>query len=156
LRINKKNYFNSGGYWPALGIGAVIGLMFLVRYNNIFAALIWPFVLLGNNRFGSGRARSWKRITLAYAVSVVLIIGFKIWPDFLNPHPGYAFLSGVYCQVYPVSFYVERGTVYSYFVWGRLGADLYCTIYSYWPYCFILFPVSTKKTAIDMFDAYGG
>ncbi len=103
LKTNKKDSLNSRGYWAAFGIGIVIGLMFLVRLNNIIAAFVWPLVLLGNNRFDVRKARFWKTISLTYAVSAVLIIGFKVIPDFLNPHQGYG-MFGSLTQVYSPSF----------------------------------------------------
>ena len=107
LKASRKNSFDSRGYWVPLGIGVVIGLMFLVRLNNILAAFVWPLVLLGNNRFDVAKARFWKKLGFTYAACAVVIIGFKVIPDFLNPHQGYVVM-GTLSQVYPLSFYLKR------------------------------------------------
>ncbi len=106
LKASRKNSFDSKGYWVPLGIGVVIGLMFLVRLNNVLAAFIWPLVLLGNNRFDVAKARFWKRIASTYAVSAIVIIGFMILPDLLT-YQGYGVL-GLLTQVYQLSFYAKR------------------------------------------------
>ncbi len=108
LKTNREGSLISRRYWVPLGIGVVIGLMFLVRLNNIVAAFVWPLVLLGSSRSDVRKARFWRRIVFTYAVSAVVIIGFKVIPDFLNPHQGYNWVLGDLSQVYPLSFYLKR------------------------------------------------
>ncbi|HDY87872.1 MAG TPA: hypothetical protein ENH82_07130 [bacterium] len=108
LKASRKNSFDSRGYWVLLGIGVAIGLIFLVRLNNIVAVFVWPLVLLGNKRFDVRKACFWKRIVFTYTVSALVIIGFKVIPDFLNPRQGYNWVFGLLTQVYPPSFYVKR------------------------------------------------
>ena len=60
--------------------------MTLTRYNNALSALLWPLVLFG------GLSASWRRDLLpalkralpVYAISAVLVAGFKILPSLYN------------------------------------------------------------------------
>lgn len=102
LKNNKIDLNLMQNYWILFGIGITIGLIVLVRFNNVLAAIIWPPVLLINNRSAIKKSCFWKALIFTYASAVIFVIAFKIIPDYYNRHYayGYAFLFNVYHPIH--------------------------------------------------------
>jgi len=92
----------------AAGVGLLVGLLYLVRFNNILAAMVWPFVLFWNNRSDWKSRHFYATLLTVFGVAAALAFIFKITPDMLYPHEGYAQAVGRLTQVYPLTFYARR------------------------------------------------
>jgi len=90
------------------GIGVVLGLMCLVRYNNAVAAFIWLIVLSGH-WYGIGKKNFWKAIIFLGLFFLFSILAFKLLPTIYNRSGGYGIAKAVSLfQPHPFQFYSER------------------------------------------------
>ena len=76
-------------FWALFGIGIATGLITLVRFNNIFATIVWPIVLLINSKAAIKKVYFWRALLFTYVVAAMSIIAFKILPDYYNLHHAY-------------------------------------------------------------------
>ena len=121
LKIYRKNDLGPLKYWVVTLLGGVAGLIFLVRFNNIFAALLWPLVLMINRSTTKNKARIFKSLALTYGVFAIVVFVFKLLPDFYNNPQGYSWVGAQLSQVYPISFYLKRVFyILSGFDWGLI------------------------------------
>ncbi len=74
------------GYW--IRVGTVLGLMPLVRYNNLVAAVFWWMIMYMRHCRGL-RPVSRRNVWGALAVCLTLIGGFYVWPHLHQLSGGY-------------------------------------------------------------------
>ncbi|MBF0571371.1 MAG: hypothetical protein HQL12_05815 [Candidatus Omnitrophica bacterium] len=109
LLINhKKNQFSIEGAWKQIGIGLALGFLFLVRYNDFAAVLIWPFALYCRDRRNLRDPQFWGKIFIMYSTAILLILFFKTWPDILTNHKGYVGVWDQMTTAQPIKFYLKR------------------------------------------------
>lgn len=87
-------------------IGLLIGLMILVRYNNIVMAAIWPLVLYGVTLSRECFAKTAKSLIITYSTSAVLLAVFVLLPILFNGSGSYGL--GEYMSILSPSFYFKR------------------------------------------------
>ena len=92
----------------AAGIGILIGLMYIVRYNNIVSAVIWPIVLFGGRLKELSKLKFLQKLAIVYISAFFLIVIFKALPNYYNHHVGYIGYYDMLTRVEPLSFYVKR------------------------------------------------
>jgi len=74
-------------YWKESAlVGILIGLMFLVRLNNILIALAWPGILFFLYYPKITRKRIFQMIIISYLFIPAVFFVFQIWPIFYNLH----------------------------------------------------------------------
>lgn len=118
LRACKSGYFDSRVYWKLIGIGIIMGLTALVRLNNIPVALFWPLIFLGIIRRDAKSVHIWRMLIIPYAVLLVLLFCFKVFPEIYNHSRGYGTEPQSYLfKLYSASFYLKR------FMHMLFGAD---------------------------------
>jgi len=71
--------------------GLIIGMVFLVRHNNLLGALIWPVAVWGIRQNRLVVARNWKYILNSYTVLFIPILLFFILAEFSNNAEYYQF-----------------------------------------------------------------
>jgi len=67
-------------------LGLVISLIFLVRYNNILIAALWPLVIFRVNSYCSFTEKL-KDLIIVYATFIIMIFLFKFLPIIYNQYP---------------------------------------------------------------------
>lgn len=134
LRLNKfGGYILPGKQLRDLGeaicVGLLIGLISLVRSNNIFIALAWPIILFSLYYPRITRIRIIKMIIVSYLSMAALIFIFQIWPIFYNLHDIHqyrGYLNSEYTRKYLLTlydsvFYIKRlGHLLWGFDWGLI------------------------------------
>lgn len=142
LRLNK-----SGGYIlgdkqlrdlrEAIFVGLLIGLISLVRANNILISLTWPIILFSLYYPRISRVRIIKMIMVSYVSMVALIFIFQIWPIFYNlpdihRYRGYfnqEYIRKYHLALYGPIFYIKRlGHLLWGFDWGLIFTAPYLLI----------------------------
>lgn len=89
-------------------IGVLTAFMFLVRFNNLFAAIMWPFVLLVRNFKDLISKRFYLRLALVFLIAGILVALFKILPEMYAPNPGYFEAAELLQHIQAPSFYFNR------------------------------------------------
>jgi hypothetical protein len=87
LRNHKTGFLEKTGKKIAVLVGLLIALTFLVRYNNIIFALIWPVVIFcfWNGKFQF--KKRWKELSISYSTALVIIFIFKGIQSIYNRDP---------------------------------------------------------------------
>ena len=77
IKDSKTKFINNTKLWFAILIGVLIGLIILVRNNNILFAVLWPVVLFcfENNRFSI--KKGWKKLLISYSIGIIIVFIFK-------------------------------------------------------------------------------
>ena len=96
----------------ACTIGLILGLVVLVRLNNIFVAFIWPLVLFykkGSSFSHIFRCIKWKSLCMTYFVCALIVFIFQILPDiYYNNRGNDSVIKGLLLDFEPISFYIQR------------------------------------------------
>ncbi|MBF0485497.1 MAG: hypothetical protein HQL16_03175 [Candidatus Omnitrophica bacterium] len=108
LRNLKRDSFELKGVLPAVGTGVLVALIYLVRYNNFFAALIWPFALFCRNFSEFKTARFWRTMAVVCGAAGAVVFLFKILPDHYLHYQGYSSVGNILLQLRPLTFYLKR------------------------------------------------
>ena len=96
-----------GDYGALTGLGLLCGLISLVRYNNAFIAIFWPFILLTVK--GDLRNKDfWKQIGFTFFIGVLPVLIFRIIPNIINQHVGYVEAVKMMFEIQPPLFYLKR------------------------------------------------
>jgi hypothetical protein len=127
LRLNKFGGYILPGkqlrdFRESIFVGLLIGLISLVRVNNIFLSLTWPIILFSFYYPRITMARIIKMIIVSYLSMTVLIFLFWIWPIFYNLrdiHQYRGYFSheniGRFLTLYNPVFYIKR---FGHLLWG--------------------------------------
>lgn len=78
VKDSKTKFLYNIKWWFIVLIGTIIGLITLVRYNNILFALLWPIVIFcfRDNKFSFKKYI--KKLTIIYTTAFVFIFVFKL------------------------------------------------------------------------------
>jgi len=126
LRLNKFGGFILQGkslkdLREAIFVGLLIGLISLVRFNNIFISLAWPIILFSLYYPRITRARIMKMIIVSYVSMAALIFVFLIWPilNLRNIHQYVSYVNTEFLRnslsLYNPVFYLRR---IGHLLWG--------------------------------------
>ncbi|MCD4779980.1 MAG: hypothetical protein K8S27_05450 [Candidatus Omnitrophica bacterium] len=94
--------------WTRFGVGVLIGLIYLVRFNNVFSAVAWPLVLSFDRWKAVLRWAFWKKVIPIFFAAFVMIVLFKILPNINNDDVGYGGHLKKLTTLKPVLFYFKR------------------------------------------------
>lgn len=75
--FNQKKLSGEFDFQKAFTVGILSGLIFLVRYNNLGFALIWPVILF---------KKQWKSLLMAFTVEMTLVLLFLVYPWWHHYH----------------------------------------------------------------------
>ena len=106
--FNNKKVLRRDNYWKDIGIGVLIGFIYLVRYNNLFFALMWPIILLIVNKYDIKSFKFWKKLSLSYFVMIAIIGCLKWLPNMYCSHTGYVNEMQKLTTLEPIMFYFKR------------------------------------------------
>jgi len=127
LKLYQKGHILLEGrlrYWrEACWVGLVIGLITLVRQNNMVISLAWPVVLFMFYRDKISWLKIFGMIAVSYLVMLAMIFVFQIWPvlvNFKDIHQYQGYLNHEYIKkylmtVYGPLFYIKR---LGHLLWG--------------------------------------
>lgn len=92
IKDSKTKFIINTKLWFSVLVGVLIGLIVLVRNNNILFAALWPIVLFcfENNRFSL--KNSWKKLIIIYFVGIILVFIFKFIPLLIYRYEAYAYV----------------------------------------------------------------
>ncbi len=68
-------------YISAVVVGAITGLLVLIRLNNVAMLVVWPVLLFAIRVTRQDRAGAWKKILLSYIFAGGLVAAFQVLPD---------------------------------------------------------------------------
>lgn len=105
VRNNSRDANEKNESVQCIIIGILIGLMSLVRYNNVIIALTWPVVVWGVWKNKLVIVQNWKKLALTYVVFVLPIVVFLIFPE-------------IYTGKGASSYIIERLWNYIYGIWA--------------------------------------
>ena len=90
IRYSKTKFLGTINLWFSILVGVIIGLVVLVRYNNLLFALLWPIALFcfENNRFNL--KNNWKKLSISYFSGFVLVFLFKFIPLLIYKYEPYS------------------------------------------------------------------
>ena len=106
IKDSKTKFINNTKLWFPILIGVLIGLIVLVRNNNILFAALWPIVLFcfKNNRFSL--KKSWKELLISYFTGVIFVFIFKVVLLLIYKYEAYG---------YVISSIINRANIFFYF-----------------------------------------
>jgi len=109
LKVHADPHFDIQRKRVLCTIGVVLALMFLVRLNNICAAMMWPVVLMANRNIKLGTKEFFKSAGIIFLFFSIIVVSFKIFPGFLNPSSGYqGVIQDKLLTILPATFYFKR------------------------------------------------
>jgi hypothetical protein len=98
-----------------LGIlGLIIGLIVLVRYNNVAVALMWPIVLFKFRKTPIPGGDTLKYLTTIYGIAITSVLVFALIPAYYNHAPN-AYAGEVISNItsfYPLNYVVRLWDVF--------------------------------------------
>ncbi len=171
LKLYKKGSLVGEGQWTygrywreAFWVGLIIGLISLVRQNNLLISLTWPVILFMFYRNKISWLKMIAMIAVSYATMAVLIFIFQIWPilvNFQDIHQYQGYLNHQYIKkylmtIYDPLFYIKRlGHLLWGVDWGLIFTAPYALIglaafFSirkdkiFWPFFWLLLPLSVN------------
>jgi len=109
------------GYLFASGLGVVIGLMVLTRYNNLAMAAVWPFVILCARVSDFKKTGFWARLSAVFAVAALVVAVFMILPNLFIPASRLSRVGNTLLQGFGPMFYLRRmGHILAGIDWGLI------------------------------------
>ncbi len=76
-------------WWHYLALGAIGGLIYLTRYNDVGFALGWPLIFILMAGFSLKSVQSWQKVGLAAIGFLSVFLVFKYWPEMSNHYTPY-------------------------------------------------------------------
>ena len=89
LKDTKTKYLDNIRWWFLVLIGLIIGLITLVRYNNVFFSLLWPIVIFCLRDTGFNLKKYYKKLVIIYSTAFVLIFFFKLLLNIIYGYEAY-------------------------------------------------------------------
>jgi hypothetical protein len=107
-------------------IGLIIGMIFLVRYNNVIFTLIWPVVIFCIKDGKFYFKKNWAKLSLSYLMAIVLILIFKLIPsiyygDLFGQKTYISVFNNLLTTTHNFIFYLKRiFHIFFWFDWGLI------------------------------------
>ena len=97
LKDSKTKFLDNIKWWLSVSIGITIGLVTLVRINNLFFSLLWPIVIFCfRDKFNF--KKYYKSLITIYLTALILILLFKLPLNIIYGYEAYFFsgLAGIF------------------------------------------------------------
>ena len=108
IKDSKTKFLSNTKLWFSILIGVIIGLIALVRYNNLFFSLLWPIALFCfvNNKFNL--KNNWKKILVSYIFGILMVFLFKFIPLLIYKYEPYSdVVTGYFLNIRNLLFYIK-------------------------------------------------
>ena len=89
---NQKGDNRRDGFIFIFLIGLILGMVALVRYNNITIALFWPIVIWSVHKNKFVLLKQWKKVLYTYMILLIPFIVFIGLPQFSNDNTSFIFI----------------------------------------------------------------
>ena len=89
IKDSKTKFLSNIKWQISILIGVIIGLVTLVRYNNLLFTLLWPiaFFCFKDNKFNL--KNNWKKILVSYLFGILIVFLFKLIPLLIYKNEAY-------------------------------------------------------------------
>ena len=84
MRVSGETDEQGNDYLRVLTVGFLVGMVALVRFNNVPYALLWPLAIWGFKEGRPGSAPQWKNIFCVYGIVMVPFAIFILLPGVYN------------------------------------------------------------------------
>lgn len=136
---SKTKFLDNAKWWVAIALGVIVGLITLVRYNNILFSLLWPVVIFcfRDNKFNF--RKHIKRLIITYITAFIFIFIFKLLLNIIYGYEAYGsfFSNSLLIMFQPDSIiYYLKSTLYIFFgtVWGFIYTAPFLIVGLFWSF----------------------
>ncbi len=108
IRDSKTKFLNNANLYISVLVGFIIGLIVLVRYNNLFFAILWPIALFCFSDNSFNFKSNWKKLLISYIFGGILIFLFKLLPLLIYKYEAYStVISNYFLNIKSLLFYIK-------------------------------------------------
>jgi hypothetical protein len=89
VKDSKTKFLDNIKWWGSVLLGIIIGLITLVRYNNLFFSLLWPIIIFCLRDKSFNFKKHFKKLVIIYSTAFVLIFLFKLLLNIIYDYEAY-------------------------------------------------------------------